>query len=231
MKGVILDVYARRVFAFVFLAAVNMVLVSSLQMYFYVYFMDFSAGQKSFVHGATMVGCGVGGLLSARLTQRFEKKGAVVLGGVISILANAVLALVFLTGLMPVDSHLSVGVFVIFHALYWLGSGVMLPTATAMMADISELNKIRTGVLKDGAYSALFSFILKAAISFSMLVSGYILSGIGFESDRAGELSAEVIWRLGAVMLLVGPLVCLAAIIVMRKYRVSHALIDEMRDK
>ena len=98
------------------------------------------------------------------------------------------------------------------------------------MADISEINKIRTGLLKDGAYSAVFSFILKAAISFSMLVSGYILSGIGFESDRAGELGADVIWRLGAVMLLVGPVVCAAAIAVMRKYRVTGALVEEMRD-
>jgi GPH family glycoside/pentoside/hexuronide:cation symporter len=230
MKGVVLDSYARRVFAFVFLAAVNMVLVSSLQMYVYVYFMDFSSPQKSIAHGATMIGCGLGGLLSARLTHRFEKKGAVLCGGILSIAANALLALVFLTGVLPVETRLAVVVFVIFHALYWLGSGIMLPTATAMMADISELNKIRTGLLKDGAYSAVFSFIIKAAVSFSMLVSGYILSGIGFESDRSGELGPDVIWRLGAVMLLAGPVVCVAAIVVMRKYRVTRELIDEMRE-
>lgn len=230
MKEVLLDPYARRVFIFVFLAAVNMVLVSSLQMYVYVYFMDFSASLKSVAHGATMVGCGVGGLLSAGLAHRFDKKGAVFAGGSMSIASNAILALVFLTGILPVDTPLGIGVFVAFHTLYWLGSGIMLPTSIAMMADISEINKIRTGLLKDGAYSAVFSFILKAAISFSMLVSGYILSGIGFESDRAGELGADVIWRLGAVMLLVGPVVCAAAIAVMRKYRVTGALIEEMRD-
>ena len=177
-----------------------------------------------------MVGCGVGGLLSAGLAHRFDKKGAVFAGGSLSIAANAILALVFLTGILPVDTPLGIGFFVAFHTLYWLGSGIMLPTSIAMMADISEINKIRTGLLKDGAYSAVFSFILKAAISFSMLVSGYILSGIGFESDRAGELGADVIWRLGAVMLLVGPVVCAAAIAVMRKYRVTGALIEEMRD-
>lgn len=238
MKEILMDPFARWVFIFVFLVGVNMVLVSSLQMYVYVYFMKFAGWRISIAHGATMVFCGIGGLLSGRMTHWFDKKGAVLSGCLLSIAANAILALVFLTGVMAVDARIAIGsgflpialiVFVLFHALYWLGGGIMLPVATAMMADISEINKMKTGVLKDGAYSACLSFILKVAVSFSMLLSGFILSGIGFDSTRAGELSANVIWRLGTAMMLAGPFVCMAAILVIRKYPVTKTFIEQIR--
>ncbi|MCX6972433.1 MAG: MFS transporter [Verrucomicrobia bacterium] len=74
--------------------------------------------------------------------------------------------------------------FVIFHAGYWLGSGIMLPISTAMMADISEIHLLQTGENKDGEYSSVFSLAMRLAISFSLIVSGYLpelgrLQGLG----------------------------------------------------
>jgi len=113
--------------------------------------------------------------------------------------------------------------FVTFHATYWLGNGIMLPIATAMMADVAELHRVRTGVNKDGAYSAVFSLAMRLAISFSLIVSGWTLSGIGFITDTAHTTQTpEAIWRLGLATFIAGPIVYLAALLAIRRYPLSR---------
>jgi Na+/melibiose symporter-like transporter len=104
-----------------------------------------------------------------------------------------------------------------------LGNGIMLPIATAMMADVAELHRARTGVNEDAAYSAVFSLAMRRAISFSLMASGWALSGIGFVTDAARTTpTPEAIWRLGAATFLPGPLVCVAAFLAIRQYPVTR---------
>lgn len=58
--------------------------------------MKFQATEKSVAHGSTMVI--LGALLSAALTRRLEKKAVVIAGGLIGVICNGLLALLFLTG-------------------------------------------------------------------------------------------------------------------------------------
>ncbi|MCP4641459.1 MAG: hypothetical protein GY851_13540, partial [bacterium] len=82
----ILDKYPRTVFIFIAIIMVGIVLVSALQMYVYEHFMEFPSKQKSFVHGATMVACGLGGLLSPVLVRRFDKKPAVCFAAILTVI-------------------------------------------------------------------------------------------------------------------------------------------------
>ena len=197
MKHTVLDPNPRWVFVFIFLVCVGMVLVSSLQMYVYVYFMKFQPYQKSIAHGSTMIGMAGGAAISARIAQRLDKRGAVLAGGIVSIACNCALAALFLTGAVPVGTQTALALFVAFHASYWLGNGIMLPIATAMMADVAALHRACTGINKDGAYSAVFSLAMRLAISFSLMASGWTLTGIGFvtnararDADARGDLAA-----------------------------------------
>ena len=223
MKRTILDPNPRWVFVFIFFACVGMVLVSSLQMYLYVYFMKFEPYEKSIAHGSTMIGMATGAAISAWLARRFDKRGAVLLGGILSIACNGALAALFLTGLVPVGTKPALALFVVFHATYWLGNGVMLPIATAMMADVAELHRARTGVNKDGTYSAVFSLAMRLAISFSLMASGWTLSGIGFVTDATHKTQTpEAIWRLGTATLLAGPLLYVVALLAIHRYPITR---------
>jgi GPH family glycoside/pentoside/hexuronide:cation symporter len=223
MKHTILDPNPRWVFVFIFLVCVGMVLVSSLQMYLYVYFMKFEPYEKSIAHGSTMIGMAIGAAISPWLAKRLDKRGAILLGGIVTIGCNGALAALFLTGLVPVGTKLALALFVAFHASYWLGNGIMLPVATAMMADVAELHRARTGMNKDGAYSAVFSLSMRLAISFSLLASGWTLSGIGFVTDTAQTTQTpEAIWRLGLATLLAGPLVCVASLLAIGRYPITR---------
>jgi GPH family glycoside/pentoside/hexuronide:cation symporter len=240
MKEIASDFYPRFVFAFIVIVTVGIALVSSLQMYLYEHFMRFGGLEKSIAHGGSMVGFGLGSLSSSLLARKLDKKGAVYFGGLLSAGCNFLLAALFLPGVLaPGQSTTFLSwnlpyafiVFAFFHGCYWMGNGIMFPTATSMIADISEINEIRTGLNKDGAYAAVFSFAQKCAISLGVLVTGYSLTLIGFEPGREIVQSAETVWRLCAVTLLVGPAISLLSLGLIRLYPVNNALLENVRQE
>ena len=228
-KDIFFNKHARWVYLFAFLAVLNMVIVSSLLPFFYLYFMKIDGGQISIAQIATVIGSATGGLLATRMPRWFEKKGAILIACGVSIVGNLIVALFFLPGWMAPEQTTGFVFFVIMNGVYWLGSGIMIPTAVAMIADIAEIDKYKTGELKDGSYSAFYSFVFKSAISFALLVSGLLLGAIGFDSG-AEEHTEQVIWNLGATMLLAGPIICLIAAFTMTKYKVSKAFLDTLRN-
>ena len=104
----------------------------------------------------------------------------------------------------------------------------MISGTKLIFLNFSNLNKYKTGELKNGSYSAFYSFVFKAAISFALLVSGIILSFIGFDTG-AEQHSNDVIWNLGAAMLLVGPIVCIFAAFAISKNRITKDFLNLVR--
>lgn len=239
MRQILLDKNPRWVFVFIFIVCAGMVLVSSLQMFVYDDFMKFPAWQKSIAHGSTMIGMALGAACSVGLAKRCDKRGAVLIGGMVSIGCNLALAALFLTGLVKPHATFTLSgsqvplaliLFVIFHATYWFGNGIVLPVATAMMADVSEVHSLRTGENKDGGYSAVFSLAMRMAISFSLIVSGWCLSGIGYQAPApAAGQTPDATWRLGMVTFVIGALVCLLSLLAIRMYPISRQRLEELR--
>jgi GPH family glycoside/pentoside/hexuronide:cation symporter len=238
MKEIGTDPNPRYVFIFTVVVTVGIAVMASLQMYLYEHFMRFGGYEKTVVHGGSMVGFGIGSLLSGLLARRLDKKGAVLFAALLSIGSNFVLAALFLPGWLTPGQTLAVGgltvplaflVFGLFHGLYWLGNGVIFPTALSMMADVAEINQIHTGVNKDGAYSAVFSFSQKVAFSIALLLSGYILTLIGFRTGVGVDQDPAVISRLCAATLLIGPLISLASLILIRFYPVNRHMLADLR--
>jgi len=238
MKEIASDFYPRYVFVFIIVVTVGIALVSSLQMYLYEHFMIFSGIEKSVAHGGSMVGFGAGSLLASFLSRKLDKKGAVVFAGSLSIGCNIVLAALFLPGVLIPGQSVTISsftipyafvIFALLHGLYWMGNGILFPTATSMMADVSEINEIKTGINKDGAYAAVFSFAHKCAISIAVLASGYSLTLIGFEPGKEVVQGPETLWRLCALTLLAGPMISLLSLALIRRYPVTYELLMSMR--
>ncbi len=238
MKEIFSDFYPRFVFLFIVVVTVGVALVSSLQMYLYEHFMRFGGVEKSIAHGGTMVGFLIGSLSGGWLAKKLEKKGAVYFGGITSVLCNFILAGLFLTGILAPGQTVAVAgvtiphafiIFALFHGTYWLGNGIMFPTATAMIADASEIHEIKTGTNRDGAYSAVFSFSQKCAISLGVLISGYILTLAGFETGTGIVQSPATVWKLCAATLIVGPVISLLSLALIRLYPVNRKYMERLR--
>ncbi|MEN8248850.1 MAG: MFS transporter [Bacteroidota bacterium] len=237
-KDIFSDKYSRVVFIFMMIVMLGIILVSSLQMYVYVYFMEFTAGQKSIVHGATMVGAGIGALIMPPLVNKWDKKPVAYYAVLVSVVSNVILLLLFTTGFFPKDLvstfagyeiPVSMIVFLIFNSLYWMGSGVLNPLAFSMMADISEVGKYKTGVLKDGGYGATLSFLSKVAMSIGMLITGYLLIGIGFVEGSENQ-SPEAINNLGSATFIVSAGIAIIAALVIAKYPINREFISRIKE-
>jgi GPH family glycoside/pentoside/hexuronide:cation symporter len=185
-----------------------------------------------------MVGFATGALLGGFLTRKLEKKGAVYFGGLLSVGSNFILAGLFLPGVLAPGQSATVMsltipyafvIFATFHSLYWLGNGIIFPTATSMMADVSEIHEIKTGMNRDGAYAAVFSFSQKCAISLGLLISGYLLTMVGFEPGTGVVQHPETVWKLCGVTLLVGPLISMVSLGLIRLYPVDKELLHRLR--
>ena len=229
------DRLAWRVFGFSAIALLGMLFVSQMQMFVYVFFMEFSPGEKTFVHGGGMVAAGFGALFQAVLTKTFDKKTAGYAGMVIGIAGGALLLSVFtLGGLDPQAKWPVAGVeipvallsFALGQWLWWCGAGMVGPLAMSMVADLSEINFLRSGVRKDGGYSSVFTFLQKASMSFGLLLTGSLLAAAGIVSGAETQ-TPEAVGRVAFMTFLSGPLLMALAYLVLRDYPVTRQYLRE----
>ena len=99
----------------------------------------------------------------------------------------------------------------------------------SMMADISEVGKYKTGVLKDGGYGAALSFVAKISMSIGMLLSGFILSWIGFKEGSEIQ-TPEAINNLGAATFISSGVIALIALLAMSRYPINRKFMARIKE-
>lgn len=237
--AILKDKYAQKIFIFLAIAQFGMILTAQLQIFAYVDFMQFSSMKKTFVHGSTMIGFALGSISIAALVKHYDKKITSYLGAGIAMLGGIMLFVVFSCGIM--NPHMSANssgligwvpafTFALFQFLFWGGCGILIPLATSMIADISEINKYRTGILKDGSYSAMFAFILKASSSGALFITGFLLSFVGYVPEAQMQ-TLSVAKNISSVAFLGGPILIFIAILTMINYPITKKFLDKVRDE
>ncbi|MBL7215872.1 MAG: MFS transporter [Phycisphaerae bacterium] len=239
IRDILLDKNARVVFTFFAVATFGTAFVASLQMYTYIHYMHFTGGQKGFVHGLGMAGFAIGSVLAMFISKKLDKKPAVYIAACLCIVSNLMLLILFVGGIIDprlvstlpwydITVPVSVIVFAILQASYWMGSGIMQPVVTSMIADISEVNKHRTGILKDGSYSAMFAFVMKGVWAVGLFLQGLCLSWAGFVSGSDVQLPAATT-KVAAMTFVFGALFASLAILIVRRYRIDRKFMTQLK--
>jgi GPH family glycoside/pentoside/hexuronide:cation symporter len=215
-----------------------MLMTSQIQMFTYVLYMEFTETQKTAVHGAGMIAFALGSLSLVRLSRRYDKKPCGYAAGAVCVAGGLGLLLVFGTGWLDRGAVLNVGgatiplaviVFGLLQSLWWGGCGMLVPLATSMIADIADLDHRRTGVLKDGSYAAVFSFVVKAAAAAGMFFTGRLVDWSGFVAGAETQTPAAL-QNIAIMTFISGPLAVLAALFVLRHYPVNRAYMDSHQE-
>jgi len=112
-----------------------------------------------------------------RITVRIEKKPAFV----VAMIANALGSLCFL--MLTPKSTLALYALMAFVGFAAIGIWVVQMSAAA---DVIEWDEERTGQRQEGAYGGIMSMGMKVAIAITMLLSGPILSWVGYKPGSTG---------------------------------------------
>jgi Na+/melibiose symporter-like transporter len=69
-------------------------------------------------------------------------------------------------------------------------------------------------------------------MSFSLIVAGWCLSGIGYQVPKDGEAvtqTPEAIWKLGMVTFVIGAAICLVSLLAIRLYPITRERMEALR--
>ncbi|QHI70682.1 MFS transporter [Tichowtungia aerotolerans] len=64
---------------------------------------------------------------------------------------------------------------------------------SSMVADICDEDELKTGLRREGMFGAINGFALKAALSFTALIGGWLLSYSGFDAEQIDQFEARTI--------------------------------------
>lgn len=235
IKDVLSDRLVWLVFGFFGLAQFAMLIVSQVQMFTYVHYMEFTDTQKTFVHTGGMFAFMTGSLFLGHLVRLLDKKRTGYLAIAISSSGGLGLLIVFTGGL--IEPRVEGGglpapvlIFGFLQMLWWGGCGIMVPLAVSMVADLSELKKLQTGEVTEGRYAAGLSFLLKGAKALGLFLTGYILTSVGFDSS-AEQQTVETINSIALITFITGPLLMFFSFFVLRLYPISKEVLECLSKK
>ncbi len=71
------------------------------------------------------------------------------------------------------------------QTLCWLGLGVFSMVSWALITDVIDYSELKNGIREDGSVYAMYSFARKLGQALAAGLSGWLLTGIGYNSEAA----------------------------------------------
>jgi glycoside/pentoside/hexuronide:cation symporter, GPH family len=234
---ILTDGYLRLIAIFSCIGTTGAIFVSTIQMYLYVYLMHLTALEKTLTHGGGMILCGLGAIVGSPLARRFDKKYAVCIGASITVTANLLAAIIFLGGILEPRETMSLAgytiplaviVFAVCNMINWFGNGVFMTLANSMIADVAEVNELKSGVRKDGGYAAIFAFISKLVASLSTFIASACLAWVGFVPGSDQQTPESIRWLVFLTFGL-GAIFAFLVIPIALRYPISQQFMTEVK--
>lgn len=206
-------------------AFVGFGLSAALNLYVNTYFWELSSEEIRSIVLAQFGSVLLAFLGTPRLTQLTDKKRAAVGVFFAAIVLAPAPILLRLVGFFPGNASPWLLPILVLHGLLevslLVAAGICV---SSMLADVAEENELRTGRREEGLFFAARSFAQKAMSGLGVLLAGVTIDAIGLPAGaRPGEVSPEVIQRLGLVF---GPLLMgffLVGLIFISRYGISRA--------
>lgn len=201
------DVFANRNFRALFfglvLASMSLTLEAAMGSYSGPHFWGLTTEQMSVLPIATLAGMTAGLFFIAPITRVLDKKLALILPAVTSlVIANFVIIsrLLELSWLPPLGSDALVTVLLVRGFLAALCYPVVFASLNSMFADVADELELSSGERREGVLFSTRSFSTKATASLGALMAGISLDVINFPQNASvGEVPETVIWNLGLV--------------------------------
>jgi len=230
------DRLAVLVFIFFIVAQLSMMLMGTIQMFTYIFYMQFSALEKTCVHGGGMLAFAVASLSLSKVVKRYDKKPAGYIGIGLAVFGGLGLLTVFTGGLLQpqqkmnllgVSLPIATIVFGLLQICWWGGCGLVVPLASSIVADIAAINHKKTGLLRTASYASVFGFSIKAACAVGMLICGWLVQSSGIVSGAAHQ-TPEAVRNISIMTFAGGPVVLFCSLLLLRRYPITREYMQQL---
>lgn len=195
--------------------------LTSVGMHLFTYCYHFSSPQISMLLIALFGGAIASQPLWLHVSKRLDKKQALIISLSIIVLG---IALTFLTFLFRSYATPDVMFFYVLPCIIFcgLGAGAMYSLPMSMYADVVTLEMYKTGKNNAGAYSGFFTFTYNLANSIALLIIGFLLDLIKFDSTQPVQ-AMSVQSGLGLIVLCGCSIALALSITLFSKYSIKRA--------
>lgn len=112
-----------------------------------------------------------------------------------------------------------------------IGMGGLFTLMGSMMADVCDLDELKTGKRREGMYSSIYWWTVKLGMSLAFALSGILLNKTGFLVDLGGAQSSGTFLQMRIFDVLI-PASCAAiAIVAVKIYRITEDKSYEIRQQ
>jgi len=204
----------------------------TFMIYIYVHFWELSTEAMRWLSPMILLGVPISAAITPYLTQRMEKRTILILFSTWIVLNTNILILLRLfTDILPQNGDPAL--FYVLLACSFV-TGLVAPaimiTFNSMFADIADELELRTGGRQEGIIFSARSFGFKAAAALATILGGIVLDLVGFpKGAEAGQVSADILFRLGIVAAPATIIIGLANLLFFAAYRLNRAKLAEIK--
>uniref|UniRef100_UPI0035CB005A MFS transporter n=1 Tax=uncultured Sphingomonas sp. TaxID=158754 RepID=UPI0035CB005A len=211
-------------FAAAMLGAIATGLSASLTFYFSTYFWALTSQQIGIITLGVFASAFIGAAISPLVSRKFGKKRGAMAVGLVAFLGAPLPIVLRLIGLLPGNEDPTIFRLVLVTNTLDTALIICFQTLTAaMIADLVEKAELRTGRRSEGVFFAAITFVRKAVLGLGLIAASAILWLSGFpEGAKAGQVSADTLWRLGAWYVPTVLALWLGMIAVLNSYRLGR---------
>jgi Na+/melibiose symporter-like transporter len=227
-SGELRDVFGNRSYLMLVGASLFAAVAGGFQevvgLYMNTYFWEFTTAQMGFLGLLLFISVIIAFAFTRRLTERFDKKRAVLGLAGFAILFGPLLIYLRLLDLMPANGNPVLFFIIGVHVVILVAASVAIGITTAsMIGDVVDENELVTGKRQEGMFVSAIAFTAKATSGIGGFVAGVALDIIDFPTmaDPA-TIAPDKVFNLG---LAVGPgmmVLYLVTLIFLSRYRITR---------
>jgi GPH family glycoside/pentoside/hexuronide:cation symporter len=215
-----------RLCAATFLVFGGFQLASTFDLYVIRYYVfggdDGQAGKLFGTFGTTTALCTIAViLLTAVLARRLGKREAFRLTIALSIIGYALKWV----GYSPGNPYL----LLIAAPLVAFGTGSLFTLMGSMISDVCDYDELKTGERREGTFGAIYWWMVKVGMALAALIGGWLLAGSGFDVDLGAAQSAEALFNLRLINVVIPMITSAIAIAIMWRYEINEENANETR--
>ena len=161
------------------------------------------------------------------LSARIDKRPTILIGLGFSLIAAFIFLISVLNRSYIAEHHL---LLMPFAFMAGFGNGGLFTMPASMVADVIDVEELRTGVRLEGIYYGCLTFSYKTSQSIAILFLGILLDIIGFDPNLPEQPEFTLLF-IGLILAIGGIITIGFAFKFYNNYRLTHSIVKNVQEK